>query len=807
MTFILPLLYYNYNITCTKEEGYILDKVHIFSNYNMGSERNRLISIRGIIGIIVVFLLGRVVVFDVVAPFGLAFLSAYITNHKTVSWKYVAVALLGFVGTITSGADISIVKHMLAFVLFGLIYVSVTTLTDKRREFAISAMAGIAMLISGVIFSAQTGFDLYEIFMLSLESVLCVVSARLMQSAIPSIFQKSNSRGTYIGSTAEELAGLYLIVILCIFGLANMSIGNVDLGKSLVVALIMLLALTGGITGGTAGGVGIGVIYGISKFPMTEIVGVYSFCGLAAGLLRKFNKAGVIFGFFLANSILSLYLGGFDSGVFGVIEVFIGIVIFSSIPKSVILELENVLYGTSTSKTKSSVQFVTQKLNTVALAFSGLAKTFSEIVSPEQCENFADITTLYDKAADKVCRRCGLKFLCWEKHFNTTYDSMMKLAPILMSKDKVKASDIVEPFRSRCIKIEEFIAEINRVYGHHKLDMQWQQKVAESQELAVEQFNGMSKIMDNLVSEIDSTFEFDSHIDKKIIVALEQEGHKKCDATVIKNRYGRYEASIRLKKCTSDLKCAETVTPIVSDILKCEMDVRESKCGNDEGANRCEIYLVEKERYSIVCGAARRVKDGQSESGDNFNYMPICDSKYVMVLSDGMGSGKQAASQSNITVTMLEQLLGAGFDKQSAIKIINSALLIKTKEECFATIDITILDLLSGETEFIKIGANSSFIKHNKKVVQIKSSTLPAGILKDIDVETSSKKLENGDYIVMISDGIHSVSDNWITDYISKLDNLSPQVMADDILNEAVRLKNDCIDDDMTVMVAKLMEI
>lgn len=784
-----------------------MNKVHIFSQYNMGNERKRLLSIRGILGIIVIFLLGRVVVFDVVAPFGLAVLAAYITNNKTVSWKYIAVALLGFFGVMTSGADISMVKYMLAFVLFGLIYVSVTTLSDKRRDFAISTMAGIAMLISGIIFSAQTGFVLYDIFMLALESVLCIVSARLMQSAVPLIFYDSKYRGASIGSTTEELAGLYMIAILCVLGLSNMRIGTVDLGNSLVGAIIMILALSGGITGGAAGGVAIGVICGLSKFPMTEIVGVYSFCGVASGLLRRFNKAGVIIGFFTANSILSLYLGGFDSGVFGVVEVLIAIIIFSSIPKSVAIELENVLGGTSSAKTQSSVQFIIQKLKTVSASFNGLANTFSEIVNPEQCDNFGDITTLYDKAADKVCRKCGLKFLCWEKQFNTTYDSMMKLAPILISKDKVKASDLVEPFRSRCIKTEEFISEINRVYGHYKLDMQWQQKVIESQELAAEQFNGMAKIMDNLSAEIDNTFEIDSEIDKKIIVALEQAGLKKCDATVIKNKFGRYEAAIRLKKCTAELKCSETAEPIVSAVLKREMNIRQSKCANEEGVNRCEIYLDEKERYSIVSGTARRIKEGQSESGDNFNYMPICDSKFVMVLSDGMGSGKQAASQSNITVTMLEQLLGAGFDKQSAIKIINSALLIKTKEECFATIDITILDLFSGEAEFIKIGANTSFIKHNKKVTQIKSSTLPAGILKDVDVEMSNKKLENGDYIIMLSDGVHNVSDDWITDYISNIDNLSPQAVADSILNEAVRRKNDCIDDDMTVIVSKLMEI
>ncbi|OQB14480.1 MAG: Stage II sporulation protein E [Firmicutes bacterium ADurb.Bin193] len=779
-----------------------MEKIHIFSRYSVKSEKKSLVSLRGLMLFVIAFLVGRIVTFDIAAPFGVAYFAAYISENKTVTWRHIAVALLAFLGTATAGAGISLIKYMLVYVLFGLIYLSVTTLSDSRKDYTVSGMAGASMLISGIIFSAQSGFVAYDILMLALESAVCVFSVRLMQIALPLILSPSEAHRR----SAEETAGLSFIAMLCIAGLSGTVIGGVDIGSSAAAAIIMLLAFAGGWTGGAAGGVAVGVIYGISRFPLTGIVGVYSFCGLAAGAMKRFNKAGVILGFFVANCVLSVYLGGFEGGAFKVLELVLGIILFALLPKTAVFETEEAIKGVGQNNKSSSVMFISQKLNKISCAFTGLAKTFSELINTEATDNFADITVFFDKVADKVCRRCGLKFICWEKQFSFTYDSMMKLAPIMKTKDTIQTFDLPQPFRSRCIKSEEFVGELSRVYSKHKLDLQWQRKVAESQTLAAQQLSGVSKIMDGIVSELDGEMEFDARLEKKIEAALEARGMKKCSVNAVKNSEGRYTVSIRQKRCAAGGGCGIEAAKVVSEILERDMDVCAVNCGDNEIGARCEIRLAERERFLIDCQAASLAKDNQSESGDSFTYMPVSDGKYIIILSDGMGSGKQAAKQSGITVSMLNQLLEAGFDKQSALKIINSALLIKSKEECFSTIDITIVDLFGGRAEFMKIGANSTFIKHGKKVEQIRASTLPAGILSEVDVESSSRELKSGDYIIMISDGIHTATDNWISDYISKLGDLSPHDMAQRILEESKSRKKGSVDDDMTVIISKILE-
>ncbi|MDR0405368.1 MAG: stage II sporulation protein E [Clostridiales bacterium] len=784
-----------------------MNKIHIFSQYHIKGGRAGTLSARHAAGVIVVFLLGRVVAFDMAAPFGPAVLAAYIANDKTPSWRYIAVAAAGLLGVLTSGASVPFAKYLLTYVLFGLIYLSVSALTDRRKNYTVSGMAGVSLLISGVIFSARYGFAPYDVLMLVLESACCVVAARLTQSAARVLFPAGDrpaAPGIAAAASVDEIAGLSVVAVLCALGLSTIKIGGLALGNSLAAALIMLFALAGGVSAGAAGGVALGVLYGVSRFPVTAIAGVFGFCGLAAGLMRRFDKAGAALGFFVANAVLSMYLGGFDGGTFGVLELCLAIALFCLLPTSVVAEAESVLGGTG-KRGAGAVKFITQKLRGVAAAFGGLAGTFSGIARPEQAENPADVTALFDKAADKVCRKCGLRFVCWEKQFNATYDAMMKLAPVFRSGGKAEPSHLPEQFRSKCIKVDDLVAELNRVYGQYRLDTRWRQRVAESQELTAEQFTGMSRIIDGLASELDSAVAFDDLLEQRVASALARAGLKRREVSVVKNNYGRYEASVKMKRCADGKQCAEAVVPTVSGAIGREMECREAACARERGGTRCELYLVEKEKFAVACGAACRAKDGQSESGDNYSYTRVCDGKYVLALSDGMGSGTQAAGQSRVTVTMLEQLLGAGFDKHTAIKIINSALRVKTTAECFATIDLTILDLFSGEAEFIKIGANASFIKRGKRVEQINSSSLPVGILSDVDVEISGKTLERGDCVIMVSDGVHNAADSWLGGYLSQLDAAAPQAMAERILEEAARRKNQRIDDDMTVVAATVV--
>ena len=175
-----------------------------------------------------------------------------------------------------------------------------------------------------------------------------------------------------------------------------------------------------------------------------------------------------------------------------------------------------------------------------------------------------------------------------------------------------------------------------------------------------------------------------------------------------------------------------------------------------------------------------------------------------------MGSGPEARKSSKIAIKMLERLLTSGFEKDTSIKLINSTLSANTEEDMYATLDIQILDLYSGNIEFIKNGACPTYIKRDNEVQILKSESLPTGILEDIDLEVYDKDLEDGDIIVMCSDGIldsnteYLNKELWVKYLLEDIQTDDVQKIADIIVNEARDNDYGSEKDDMTVIVAKV---
>jgi len=181
-----------------------------------------------------------------------------------------------------------------------------------------------------------------------------------------------------------------------------------------------------------------------------------------------------------------------------------------------------------------------------------------------------------------------------------------------------------------------------------------------------------------------------------------------------------------------------------------------------------------------------------------------------MILSDGMGSGPRAAMESGMALNLLERFLIAGYDQNTALEAVNSLLLIKSDDENYATVDMTIINQYNGEVEFLKAGAVSTFIKYEDHVDIIKNSSLPAGILDKIDVEFNRRKIGDGDFVVMITDGVLEANakdldkEKWLGDMIYNIDTRNPKKMADAIMENCLQKSKGQRTDDMTVLVAKL---
>jgi stage II sporulation protein E len=210
-----------------------------------------------------------------------------------------------------------------------------------------------------------------------------------------------------------------------------------------------------------------------------------------------------------------------------------------------------------------------------------------------------------------------------------------------------------------------------------------------------------------------------------------------------------------------------------------------------------------------VSGVARLPKRGGHISGDSYVGEPLSPDRYMLALSDGMGVGRGAAAESKQCVTLLRQILRAGFATDVAVKTVNSVLLLHSPEESFATVDLALLDLATGRTEFVKVGAAPSFVKRGSDVTVVKVSSVPVGIINQVQVEPEFRNLRPGDLVVLITDGVWDVCKNdhdkerWILEHLRRESSTDPEAVAESLLARALDYMPEA-HDDMTVLVARI---
>lgn len=221
-------------------------------------------------------------------------------------------------------------------------------------------------------------------------------------------------------------------------------------------------------------------------------------------------------------------------------------------------------------------------------------------------------------------------------------------------------------------------------------------------------------------------------------------------------------------------------------------------------------YTKKQENYILKNVVLTKTKNKSEIAGDNNLEVKLEDGKYMLALSDGMGSGVRANKSSKTVIDMLKRLLTNGFDKETSIGLINSSINLNSNEETYATIDISIVDLENGNVEFIKNGACPTFVKTKRNVDVVKSISFPAGMLDEIDLVVYDKDLKENDIMVMCSDGIlesnteYENKEIWLKNMLENIETDDIEKIANIIIGEAIDNGLGIAKDDMTVIVAKL---
>ncbi len=225
-----------------------------------------------------------------------------------------------------------------------------------------------------------------------------------------------------------------------------------------------------------------------------------------------------------------------------------------------------------------------------------------------------------------------------------------------------------------------------------------------------------------------------------------------------------------------------------------------------------QYILVQETRFRLLTGVARRGKGCSRFNGDNFLISRLDCGKAIAAIADGMGSGKRAFIESRMVIELMENCIDAGFEERAALDLINAAYIAGgAKGVNPVTMDMGVVDCQAGMLHCIKLGAAATFIKRDTWVEVIKSTTLPLGVLEKVDYECVTKKLYDGDYVVMVSDGILDNlpgvdKEEQMAEIINNIKIRKPDAMAEEIMSESLKHNDNKPSDDMTVLIMGLFD-
>ena len=764
------------------------------------------------------------------APFGLAIIAGALSNNRPIGIMYV----LSLIGTLIGFGFNNLCIYFITSLVF---FVSILVVRPRLQDGVNEQKKIGGHLLFSVIFVQIIPIFFREFYLFDLLT-------GIMLGITTSIFYKifANSITMLVdfldrrAFTVEEVMGTSLLLSLTTTAFENLNIFGFSISNILSILIVLVLGWKNGMLVGATGGITIGVVLGVVSGTEPIMIAAYAISGLIAGLLNKFGRIGVIVGFTLGNVVLAYVTNGNTAQIIVFQEILIASLGLLAIPKNIEINIEdlvgsNKLLPESTGRILEENRDTICKLNSISETIYDMAESYSEaaatiLTEKELKEQEKANIDIFMEELKKNLEELQDNML-YEEIYYPTEKLITDIFNYLLENDIITEKalvNILEKNNNYIVGFENtkgqakediyrIVKAINYSYRISKINFIWKKKLDESKKNVSSQLKGVSEAILKMATEIDKKEDEFSDKRKEVMKLLEQKEIEIKNIEIKKNTSGRYLVDIYSNICENPdgTECdIKKICKILSKVLNQKMIIQKQECGLRLNKDICKFTYISDDKYNIQIGTAKSTKAGSPVSGDSNLQIKLDDGKYLLALSDGMGSGPEAMKSSKIAIKMLERLLTAGFEKDVSLKLINSTISANTDEDMYATLDIQILDLFNGNMEFIKNSACPTYVKRGREVQLLKSMSLPTGILNDVDLVVYDYDLQDGDILVMCTDGILDSNKEylnkhlWLKYLLEDIEVNDAQKIADIIIGEAIDNDFGNQKDDMTVMVAKI---
>ncbi len=453
-------------------------------------------------------------------------------------------------------------------------------------------------------------------------------------------------------------------------------------------------------------------------------------------------------------------------------------------------------YGTEirAGRTENRVDSLSEGLLSVSALLRGLASRLSKPAP-------AELRAAVERCFENRCSRCSGREECRRKRLSRTEPLIRAMTDSLARRGSVSSALIPPSLASRCPEMGGILDDVNREAGEKLVSPGWEDPLSS----AASDWELAGELLSSAARSGRDAFREDPDAEKKLRRLLSQSGFGAESVRVWGSRERRilvggvdllstrmgaddirrlFESSVRQPLSAPEF---EIDGPTVWMRMR-SVSVFSCKTGSFScAASSVHKYWCESRGCGADSGERDPEKTGETEaeasgekprvtltdeepgeiSGDVITDFEAGGKQY-MILSDGMGSGREAALSAGMAVSLLERLITAGAGTETALKILNRVLRA-TGRECSATVDVAEIDLYTGEARFVKSGAAPSFVLRDGSIFRLQSKTVPVGILRALDAEMIRFDVRAGDTVVMVSDGAARSYDEdpWLLDLLS----------------------------------------
>lgn len=761
---------------------------------------------RGWLFYIAGFLLGRAVILSAVSPFAVAFIASLWLVHREKSFK----AMLA----VTAGALSYSMTHSIFIALSMIVFILLAALFKNNRNQQILLPLIVftsTSLPRMFLYSVRDQITAYEWLLLVVEGVLGTVLVLIFMQSIPLLSPKRYKPAL----KNEEIVCMIILIASVLTGMIGWQFYGASAEQVFARYFVLVFAFVGGPAIGSTVGVVAGLILSLASVANLYQMSLLAFSGLLGGLLKEGRKIGTGAGLLVGTCLIGIY-GGSDSLLPSMLESSFAIILFFLTPAGWFSKISRYIPGTE-AYTQEQEQYLQKVRNVTAKrveqfsgVFQALSKSFavSEIFPDDELENKRETDYFLSQVTEKTCQSCFMKDRCWQKEFDYTYPLMVDLKEDI-TKGREPAVKLAREFENHCVKSRKVVEAMKEEMSFFEANRKLRQQVLESKRLVADQLQGVSEVMDDFAREILKERQHHELQENQIINALKNMGIELEKLDIYQLEKGNIDIEMTLSFYNYRGEGPKLIAPVLSDILHEAVIVKQEEISPFPNGYSHLAFGSAKE-FAVKTGAANAAKGGGLISGDSYTTIELGAGKFAMAISDGMGNGKRAKEESMETLRLLQQILQTGIPEKVAIKSINSILSLRTTDEMFATLDLAVVDLHDASVRFLKIGSTPSFIKRGNNMIKIEASNLPMGIIREVDVDIVSERLNSGDLLIMMSDGIlegpqHVENiDLWLKRKIREMATEDPQEVADLLLEEVIRTRSGEIKDDMTVVVAKI---